>query len=111
MLFVDLKKAYDFIPRAALWQVLQKLDVPPTLLNVIRSFQDGMVARVRVKGELTDDIFVTNLLRQGCTLAPTLFTLYFSVVVDAWRSQCPEAGVNIRYKIGHRLVGDRTAKS
>lgn len=111
VLFVDLKKAYDSVPRAALWQVLQKLGVPPTMLDVIRSLHDGMIAKVRVNGDLTDDISVTNGLRQGCTLAPTLFTLYFSVVVNHWRAQCPEAGVSVLYKIGRRLVGDRTAKS
>ena len=111
VLFVDLKKAYDSIPRAALWQVLKKLGVPPTMLSVIRSFHEGMVAKVRVNGELSEDILVKNGLRQGCTLAPMLFILYFSVVMSQWRSQCPEAGVNVRFKIGRKLVGDRTAKS
>ena len=110
-LFVDLKKAYDSIPRAALWQVLKKLGVPPTMLSVIRSFHEGMVAKVRVNGELSEDILVKNGLRQGCTLAPMLFILYFSVVMSQWRSQCPEAGVNVRFKISRKLIGDRTAKS
>ena len=70
VLFVDLKKAYDSIPRAALWQVLKKLGVPPTMLSVIRSFHEGMVAKVRVNGELSEDILVKNGLRQGsCSYA------------------------------------------
>ena len=32
ILFVDLKKAYDSIPRVALWRVLEKLFVPPKML-------------------------------------------------------------------------------
>ena len=80
ILFVDLKKAYDSVPRLALWSVLEKCGVPPRMLGIIRSFHDGMVARVRVGDHRTDDIVVNNGLRQGCVLAPTLFNIYFSAV-------------------------------
>ena len=76
-----LKKAYDSVPRKALWCVLEKYRVPPTMLSVIRSFHEDMTAVVRVGNDLTEDIEVTNGLRQGWTLAPTLFNLYFSAVV------------------------------
>ena len=111
VLFVDLKKAYDSVPRKALWCVLEKYGVPPTMLSVIRSFHEDMSAVVRVGDDFTEDIEVTNGLRQGCTLAPTLFNLYFSAVVACWRARCPQAGVTVRYRIGRKLVGDRTAKS
>jgi len=37
--------------------------------------------------------------------------LYFAAMVASWRGCCPEAGVTVRYKIGRKLVGDRTAKA
>ena len=111
VLFVDLKKAYDSVPRNALWKVLGKVGVPPTMLQIIKSFHDGMKADVRVGATSTDSIEVKNGLRQGCTLAPTLFNIYYSVVVSSWRDKCPLAGVNVRFKHGRKLVGDRTAKS
>ena len=86
VIFVDLKKAYDSIPREALWLVLGKLGIPPTLLSLIRSLHVDMRARVRLSGRLTEDIYVNNGLRQGCTLAPTLFNLYFAAVMSSWRS-------------------------
>ena len=109
--FVDLKKAYDSIPRLALWRVLEKLGVPPTMLSLIKSLHEGMTAQIRVSGNLTDSIAVCNGLRQGCTLAPTLFNLYFSAVMTSWRSQSTSRGVPVKYRIGRKLVGDRTAKS
>ena len=111
MLLVDLRKAYDSIPRAALRLVLERVGIPPLMLRLIRSLHEGMEARVRVSGSLTDAIHVTNGPRQGCTLAPTLFTLYFAAVVASWRSQSSAPGVIIQYRMGRKLVGDRTAKS
>ena len=108
---MDLQKAYNSVPRQALWCVLEKYGVPPTMLSVIRLFHEGMAAVVRVVDDITDDIEVTNGLRQGCTLAPTLFNLYFSAMMACWRARCPQAGGIVRYRAGRKLVGDRTAKS
>lgn len=111
VLFVDLKKAYDSIPRQALWSVLKKVGVPPKMLSIIRTFHEGMRAEVSVKDMTTDTIEVMNGLRQGCTLAPTLFNVYYSAVVAKWRNRCLFAGVDVRFRHGRKLVGDRTAKS
>ena len=111
ILFVDLRKAYDSVPRSALWAVLKKCGIPPTMLSLIRSFHEGMCAEVRIGGKYTNSFNVNRGLRQGCTLAPTLFNLYFNAMVAKWRSKCPQAGVLVNYKIGRKLVGDRTAKA
>ena len=111
ILFVDLQKAYNSVPRQALWQVLEKCGVPPTMLHIIRSFHEGMCAELRIGNTTTDSIEVQNGLRRGCTMAPTLFNIYFSAVVADWRSRCPQAGVSIKFRHGRKLVGDRTTKS
>ena len=64
-----------------------------------------MTVVVRVGEGATDGIEVTNGLSQGCTLALTLFNLYFSAMVACWRTRCPQAGVSVRYRIGRKLVG------
>ena len=51
-IFVDLRKAYDSIPRAALWTMLKKLGVPDILVDIIQSFYADMEAKIRVDGEL-----------------------------------------------------------
>ena len=111
VLFVDLRKAYDSVPRQALWKVLEKYGVPEKMLNVVKSFHEGMHAEVRVGSTVTDRFEVRNGLRQGCTLAPTLFNIYFSAMVADWRDRSSGAGVSVLYKHGRKLVGDRTAKS
>ena len=42
MMFVDLKKAYDSVPRKALWTVLEKYGVPPTMLSIIHLYLEKM---------------------------------------------------------------------
>ena len=44
-------------------------------------------------------------------MAPTLFNLYFNVVVSVWREQCSEVRIPVLYKHGRKLVGDNTVKS
>ena len=110
VLFVDLKKAYDSVPRQTLWSLLEKCGMPPVMLSVIKSVHEGISAVVRVGDSSTDAIEVTNGLRQGFTMAPTLFDLYFSAMMQCWRDQCPQAGVTVRYRVGRQLVGDRTVK-
>ena len=68
-------------------------------------------AEVRVGGVLSDTFRVRSGLRQGCTLAPTLFIIYFGAVVATWRDDCGDVGIDVLSRPGRRLVGDRTAKS
>ena len=85
MLFVDLRKAYDSVPHQALWLVLEKYGIPPVLVRLIHSLHDGMKVEVSVDGATTPVIEVNNGLRQGCTIAPPLFNLYFNLVIEEWR--------------------------
>ena len=59
-MFVDLRKAYDSVPRMALWIALQKLGVPSDLITLIRSFHQDMKARLRIDGNLLEEIEVPS---------------------------------------------------
>ena len=76
IMFVDLNKVYDSVPRNALWTVLAKCGVPPTML---RSFHEEMQAGVRVGSSVTDRFEVRNDLRQGCTMVPTSISMQWWV--------------------------------
>ena len=87
--FVDLRKAYDSVPRAALWRALEKCGVPPVMLSLIKSLHEGMSASLCIQGTtIESEVEVTNGLRQGCPIAPTLFNLFFNLVVESWREAC-----------------------
>jgi len=48
MLFVDLRKAYDLVPRCAVWKILGQYGIPEVMVNLLRSLHDGMEAEVTV---------------------------------------------------------------
>jgi len=75
------------------------------MLSFIHSFNEGIQAGIRV-GSTVIKCFILfqNGLKQGCTMAPTLFNLSFNAVVTRWRSQCEEVGIPILYKHSRKLV-------
>ena len=79
-----------------------------------RSFHEAMEARVRVGGELLDEIEVRNGLRQGCTMAPTLFNLYACVVAERWLEKVKDVegvGTCIYYKLDQQLFRRSTREA
>ena len=60
ILFVDLQKAYDSVPRMALWKVLEMCGVPPQMLSIVRSFHESMQAKVRVGTSVSESFDVQN---------------------------------------------------
>lgn len=69
-----------------------------------------MKAEVTVVDQVAPEFEVLNGLRQGCVLAPTVFNLYFNLVIGQWRERCLEFGVNVLYKCGGKLVEERMRK-
>ena len=90
-----------------MWLVLQKYGVPTVVVDLVRGLHENMEATVSVAGE-SAQIQVSHGLRQGCVLAPTLFLLYFNMVMMCWRARCAGLGVKLLYKCGGKLVDERT---
>jgi len=47
MVFIDLEKAYDTVPRELLWWTLMKKRVPIKYIDIIKDMFKGVVANVR----------------------------------------------------------------
>ena len=75
--FVDLTKAFDTVSRDGLWKIMTKFGCPPRYVAMVRQFHDGMQAL----GEYSEPFPVTNGVKQGCVMAPTLFSMMFSAML------------------------------
>ena len=106
MTFVDLTKAFDIVSRDGLWKIMAKFGCPPRYIAMVRQFHDGMQARVQNDGEYFEPFPVTNRVKQGCVMAPTLFSMMFSAMLtDAF--QDVDAGLPIRYRFDGKLLNLR----
>ena len=106
MTFVDLTKAFDTVSREGLWKIMSKFGCPDKFVHMVRQFHDGMTACVIDDGGMSDPFPVTNGVKQGCVLAPTLFSMMFSaMLMDAFREPTP--GIPIRYRCDGKLFNTR----
>ncbi|BHF76078.1 hypothetical protein SprV_0501917600 [Sparganum proliferum] len=104
--FVDLTKAFDTVNREGLWKIVRKFGCPERFIEMVRQLHDGMMARVTDNGAVSEAFAVTNGVKQGCVLAPTLFSLMFSaMLMDAYRDERP--GIRIAYRTDGHLLNQR----
>ena len=96
ILFVDLTKVFDTASRPGLWNILPRIGIPPKMVKIIGCFHNGMNARF-VSGSEDDEFPVTKGVKQGCVLAPTLFSFLFSMMLlSAFKDSDP--GIQITYR-------------
>jgi hypothetical protein len=108
--FVDLTKAFDTVSREGLWKIMSKYGCPTHFTHMIRQFHDGMMAQVCDQNESSAQFSVSNGVKQGCVLAPTLFSLMFSAMLhDAFHEEKP--GLDIRHRVDGGLFNLRRLKS
>ena len=79
---VDFTKAFDTVGRTGLWQLLRKYECPEKFTTMIESRHTGMMVNVRNGGEVSDTFTITNGVKQGCVLAPTLFSIFLSAMLE-----------------------------
>ena len=109
VLFVDLTKAFDTVSRPGLWEILPRIGIPPKMVNIIRCFHEGMKARL-VNGCENDEFPVTNGVKQGCVLAPTLFSFIFSMMLlSAFKESDP--GIQITYRTDKGIFNTQRLKA
>ena len=79
--FIDLTKAFDLVSRDGLFKILPLIGCPPKLLSLTRSFHDGMLSTVQHDGSMSEEFEVKSGVKQGCVLAPTLFGIFFAMLL------------------------------
>ena len=95
-IFWDLKKAFDKVPRLAMWAVLSRFGCPPNFVTLVRALHDGMVGRVCHQNSLSDPFPINGGLKQGCVLAPTCFSLYTAAMLNEIPPDTPSIDLRFR---------------
>ena len=110
--FVDLTKAFDTVNRKALWQVMKRLGCPSKFLTMIMELHEGQMGQVRLGNDLSQPFSICNGVKQGCVLASTLFSVFFSMMLShAFQDLDDEDAVYIRYRLDGNLFNLRRLKA
>ena len=76
--FIDFEKAFDSVYYPYLWHKMLAYGIHGHILNIIRTLYTNLESCVRIHGRLTDWFSQTSGVRQGDTLAPTLFAIFIN---------------------------------
>ena len=108
LVYIDLQKAYDRIPRPIIWEVLGKMQVDGLLLDLLKALYNETTAAVSLKGGITSDTFATRCgVKQGCPLSCVIFNAIMDCLMRKLiATKFP--GINIKWRIprGKRHSGD-----
>jgi hypothetical protein len=80
---IDFSKAFDLVPHDRLRTKIAETGVDLRVVVWIKEFLLGRLQRVRVDGQLSDEVRVTSGVPQGNELGPLLFLAY---VNDIWKN-------------------------
>ena len=89
MVFIDLEKAYDKIPKNVMWWALDKHKVPSKYVTFIKDMYNNVVTSVRTNDGNTNYFLVKIGLHQWSALSPYLFVLVMDEVTRNIQGDVP----------------------
>ena len=78
----------------------------PKILTILRQLHEGQQGQVKHNGSLLDSFPISNGVKQGCVLAPTLFSIFISIMLREAKEDLPD-GIYIRFRTDGSLFNLR----
>ena len=108
VVFVDLIKAFDTVSRKGLWMIMEHLGCPPKYLSIVIQLHKDQHGQVRLTSNFSGSFPIINGVKQGCLLAPTLFSIFFSMMLKQVIEDLDDDGaVYIHYRLDGNLFNLR----
>ena len=101
---IDLTKAFDTVSRKGLWLIMGRLECPPKFLSMINQLHENQHGQVKLNSDLSKPFPIVNGVKQGCVLAPTLFSIFFSMML---KRAMKDLAIYIRYRFNSSLFNLR----
>jgi hypothetical protein len=104
LLFLDLVKAFDKVPRELLWLVLARYGVPPKLIRLLKLLHCKVDVQFEVNG-VVRNFWSCIGVKQGDVLGPELFVIFMAAVMETWRMVSTHKLCVVRSKFDFQLTG------
>ena len=90
MVFVDLEKAYDTVPREVLRRCMRKRYIPEVYIILVQDMYQGATTCLKSKQRGTSGHFEVGIgLHQGSALSPFLFIMLVDTISQDVRNELP----------------------
>ena len=95
--FVDLRKAFDTVPRIKLFYCLLKnYAIGGRFLKIVQEMYKNNQIFVKLSEGLLKPFITTVSVKQGCVLSPVLFNLYIDKICKVFDNSCDPVSINNR---------------
>nr|CAH7736900.1 unnamed protein product [Callosobruchus chinensis] len=91
--FLDLEKAFDSVSRSVIWDSLEKRGINTHLRKCIQSMFDGDICYIRKDHMSSESFGISDGLRQGGVLSPTLFIMVMDDIIKAVKGKTKKVHV------------------
>ena len=93
--FVDLRKAFDTVPRTKMfYSLLKDYKIGGNFLKILQEIYSGNQVYVKLSEGLLKPIKTSIGLKQGCVFSPILFNLFINKISDIFDDTCAPVRVN-----------------
>jgi hypothetical protein len=82
MVFIDLEKAFDRVPRSLIWAALRYHDIPEVYVLTIQDMYENVETKVKCTSGTSQNFPVKVGVHQGSVLSPLLFILVMNYLTS-----------------------------
>jgi hypothetical protein len=69
------------------------------LIEALLKLYNGLTSKIKIGKTLSNSFPVSEGLRQGCCLSPTLFEIYVKKDLETWKKKCKGKGIQLHDNI------------
>lgn len=109
MAFLDIKAAYDSVPRGELWRQCEQQGMDHVTLSCLRSLFDHNSAQLVVSQHRSRPIALPAGVLQGSVLSPLLYSIYLDPLVEKLKAHGPRIPLSGSSALNALLYADDIA--